>query len=158
VVATYHGDHAYCFDITGAAQPSTPSHPSSSGSTCGGSRQQQPFDLFAHPLAVAALAAGGGGGHAQNGSTSSGGMSDLPGMMPAAAEREKADGNLHLFSKQVSKVECQQGSGVLPACKATSSSAPANYEGLPSIKLPYQSVTSPLVAHLHCTACSTTKL
>ena len=69
VVATYHGDHAYCFDITGAAQPSPPSHPGSS-SSCASRQQQQPLDLFAHPLAAAALAAGGGGGHVKNGSSS----------------------------------------------------------------------------------------
>ncbi|EFN53955.1 hypothetical protein CHLNCDRAFT_136223 [Chlorella variabilis] len=62
LVATYHGDHAYCFDVTGAASPA-------SSPTREQQQQQQPFNLFAHPSAAAALAAsrraggGGGGGH-----------------------------------------------------------------------------------------------
>lgn len=45
------------------------------------------------------------GSGASNGFTNGGGggMGDLPGMLPAAAERAKADGNLHLFSKKVGR-------------------------------------------------------
>ncbi|PRW39165.1 WD and tetratricopeptide repeats 1-like [Chlorella sorokiniana] len=119
VVATYHGDHAYCFDVSGAGQ-------SASSSAAGSPQQQaggQPLNLFAQPAASAALAAGAirhgltvggrlrngsspvaGGSSSANGysgSSSSGSMGDLPGMLPAAAERAKADGNLALFSKQL---------------------------------------------------------
>lgn len=119
VVATYHGDHAYCFDVTGAGSPASSA---ATSQQAGG----QPFNLFAQPAASAALAAGtlrhglttsgrlrngsspvSGAGSSANGysgsssSGSGGGMGDLPGMLPAAAERAKADGNLALFSKQL---------------------------------------------------------
>lgn len=129
VVATYHGDHAYCFDVTGA-------------SSSAGSIQQtggQPLNLFAQPAASAALAAGALshgltiGGRLRNGSSpvagassssangysggsssgSGGSMADLPGMLPAAAERAKADGNLALFSKQASCCRAFGGSTAL---------------------------------------------
>ena len=116
VVATYHGDHAYCFDVTGAAPPPQAA-PGTTAAAASGSAAPA-LDLFAQPVAAAALAAGR---HLRNGSSGAaggpssgytaggssggggggGGMGDLPGMLPAAAERAKADGNLHLFSKQV---------------------------------------------------------
>jgi WD and tetratricopeptide repeat-containing protein 1 len=110
VVATYHGDHAYCFDVTGAA----PAHGGGSSAAAeAGGREHGPLDLFAGAAAAAALASSNGararrgrgssvgsGGGASGSGGGGGGMADLPGMLPAAAERAKADGNLALFSRQ----------------------------------------------------------
>lgn len=164
VVATYHGDHAYCFDVSGAGQTAS-SGPQQPGGP--------PLNLFAHPAASAALAAGalshglttGGllrnGGslvagassstNGYSGSGSSGGsMGDLPGMLPAAAERAKADGNLALFSKQarVIKRACllcsAQGSkcacchGVGPAALRPNSDQPSPLHSPAPLRLPCQ--------------------
>ncbi len=112
VVATYHGDHAYSFDSTGAAAPAAaPAGTTAAAQQRAGGGAPLPVNLFEHPTAMAALVArnrggaggSGGGSGTSSGFTSSGsgGMGDLPGMLPAAAERAKADGNLHLFSKKV---------------------------------------------------------
>jgi hypothetical protein len=100
LVATYHGDHAYCFDVSGTAPPPNHTRSSTAAATAVSQQQGSRADLFANPLAQSLLAAGAGrnGGTGSTGGTSS--MSDLPGMLPAAAERAKADGNLHLFNKR----------------------------------------------------------
>lgn len=106
VVATYHGDHAYTFDITGAAPP-PPSASARSPGAAATAAAAAPPDLFAAPAAAAALAAGAlvrgraGAGGGSGCASASSSMGDLPGMLPAAAERAKADGNLALFSKQL---------------------------------------------------------
>ncbi|KAL4428996.1 hypothetical protein ABPG77_006035 [Micractinium sp. CCAP 211/92] len=116
VIATYHGDHAYSFDTTGAAAPAAaPAGTTAAAQQRAGGSAPLPVNLFEHPTAMAALVArnrggaggSGGGSGTSSGFTSSGsgGMGDLPGMLPAAAERAKADGNLHLFSKKFYEAE-----------------------------------------------------
>lgn len=128
VVATYHGDHAFSFDTTGAAAPAAaPAGTTAAAQQRAGGGAPLPVNLFEHPTAMAALVArnrggaggSGGGSGTSSGFTSSGsgGMGDLPGMLPAAAERAKADGNLHLFSKKVRLAS----RGALPVARWTSS-------------------------------------
>ena len=148
VVATYHGDHAYCFDITGAAQPSPPSHPGSS-SSCASRQQQQPLDLFAHPLAAAALAAGGGGGHVKN---------ERPAWHDACGSRAGKGRWQPALVQQAGK----WGGVVWPACKATPAARLPNCVGLPSnvhtmYRLPWLPTCIVLPACTTSPACSTTK-
>lgn len=124
VVASYHNDHVYAFDISGAGAagpalaaplpagsvPPTPTpSPAATGQPSGsGSGGPLPpelrLDFFGQgavlPAASSRLALYRGvlGGTAGG---AAGEASALPGMLPPAAEAAKADGNLHFFNKQV---------------------------------------------------------
>lgn len=128
MVASYHGDHVYCFDVTGAA--------AGAGTTA--TLPMQGHNTL--PLATAAAAepsqstrldfflggdfsssssggsgGGGGGGRRSFGSSRLAAYRGVVGigaegewgeggagsMLPAAAEAAKAEGNLHFFNKQV---------------------------------------------------------